>query len=439
MILVMLANAEAAIYCLRTKGDGLMGISGKNVLGFALRQAVFLALFATTVSRAQSSGDPTNGLLGDLAIHDPSEVIKSGGTYYIYQTGGGFKTSTDRVAWKSLGMVFSANPTWWNGQILPPDVPQLWAGDISFWNGKYYFYYSVSAWYNFHSCIGLATNTTLDPSNPAYHWSDEGMVIDSAKGSQGGNRVNVIDPSLFQDDDGKKYLNFGSFQNGMRQVEIDPATGKMFAGAPKPTLISDGLGEASFLIKANGFYYYTCSRGICCSAMKSTYQVVYGRSRNVSGPFATRSGASMAKSNCDILLAGDATHPGQGGQSFFADHDTLFMAYHAYTAPDGRSLLNIRPVYADKYDWLTMDPSQGKVVKASGVVGLSGGRVNGDGRNSITQDYTHAWLGFGDIRSGPDAASIGLFDMEGKLIPIRPQRRPAGAVYLRTESASPTR
>jgi arabinan endo-1,5-alpha-L-arabinosidase len=338
-----------------------------------LNGAIFLNVLKTIValvaiSYGQESGDPTNLLTGNLQSHDPSSVIKDGNRYYVYQTGGGFQTSIDRINWAQGGRVFSANPTWWLDHITPS--PLLWAGDISFWNGKFYYYYSVSAWNNFNSCIGLATNETLDPQSPKYKWVDEGVIVDALTGTSDGKKVNVIDPSLFQDTDGRKYLNYGSFNAGMRQVEIDPATGKRMANPPKPTVISDHLGEASFLIKIKDYYYYTSSRGSCCNGMNSTYQVVYGRSNKVSGPFTTKTGTSMVTSNYDILLAGDKEHPGQGGQSFFVDHDSLFMVYHAYTAPSGKSMLNIRPVYLDKSNWLTMDPAKGEIVKVLATTGL---------------------------------------------------------------------
>lgn len=303
-------------------------------------------------------------LTGDIGIHDPSAVIKAGSTYFVYATGGGFKTSKDRMRWTQGSRVFTADPAWWKGQILPPEKPLLWAGDIVHRNGTYWFYYSVSAWMNFHSCIGLATNSTLDPADPAYRWADKGIVIDSAQGRAGGRDVvNVIDPNLFEDSDGKLYLNYGSYRGGLRQIRIDAATGLPMENPPRPITLTGGLGEAAFMIRAGDWYYFTCSRGKCCAGMESTYQVVYGRARAPEGPFLTRNGSSMLNNAYDVLLSGDANHPGQGGQSFFRDRDSLFMVYHSYTAPDGKSLLNIRPVYQDPSGWLTLDPAKGAIIR----------------------------------------------------------------------------
>ncbi len=137
-------------------------------------------LISSGISCSAQSGeqaairDTLNPLKGDIRVHDPS-MIKDGGTYYVYSTGMGipFKTSPDRIHWKNAGRVFSKNsiPAWFTKDI-PKQKGDVWAPDIHYYNGKYYLYYAVSAWMNFHSSIGLATNTTLNPNDPDYQWID---------------------------------------------------------------------------------------------------------------------------------------------------------------------------------------------------------------------------------------------------------------------------
>jgi len=140
------------------------------------------------------------------------------------------------------------------------------------------------------------------------------------------------------------------------------------AANPQLTKITNALGEGSFLFYANGYYYYVVSRGGCCNGMSSTYQTVYGRSTTVGGPYTTQAGTSFLNNAYTVLLMrdfatdGSVLHAGMGGESFFTDHDTLFMSYHAYTAPSGNSLLNIKPVYRTGTNWLTLIPSQGTVI-----------------------------------------------------------------------------
>jgi hypothetical protein len=48
-------------------------------------------------------------------------------------------------------------------------------------SGKYHLYDAYSAFGVNASGIALATNETLDPANPRYHWNDEGLVLKSTE------------------------------------------------------------------------------------------------------------------------------------------------------------------------------------------------------------------------------------------------------------------
>ncbi|HEY4151493.1 MAG TPA: arabinan endo-1,5-alpha-L-arabinosidase, partial [Chitinophagaceae bacterium] len=215
------------------------------------------------------SQDNSPRLQGDLRVHDPV-MIKQGDTYYVFSTGKGIsiKTSQDRIHWKNAGRVFdSASLPAWRTAGIPNQDGSLWAPDIHYANGRYHLYYSVSAWMNFNSSIGYATNSTLDPKDPAYHWVDEGEVISYKNGGEG---VNVIDPNVFMDKDGKEWLIYGSYKAGLRLVELNPRTGKPFSEKPSLITITTSLGEGSFLIKDSRYYYLFASRGRCCAGLAST-------------------------------------------------------------------------------------------------------------------------------------------------------------------------
>ncbi len=296
-----------------------------------------------------------NGLKGNLFVHEPV-MIKQGATWYIFSTGKGVsvKTSTDRINWKSAGRVFDsiALPAWRKTDI-PQQDGSLWAPDIHYSNGKYRLYYSVSAWMNFNSSIGYATNTTLNPADPAFKWVDEGQVISFKNGGEG---VNVIDPNIFIDRDKKKYLVYGSYKAGLRLVELNAETGKLMKDPPDITTLTTSLGEGVFIIKDHEYYYIFASRGRCCAGLESTYQVVIGRAINIKGPYLNKNGESWTDNRYSVFLAGDSTEPGRGHNGFFTEHDTTFIVYHAYTrSAKGASLLNIKPVYMDEAGWPTMD------------------------------------------------------------------------------------
>ncbi|MEO6732958.1 MAG: arabinan endo-1,5-alpha-L-arabinosidase [Ferruginibacter sp.] len=299
-----------------------------------------------------------NGLKGNLFVHDPV-MIKHKNTYYIFSTGRGIsiKKSTDKIHWKSAGRVFdSLSLPPWRTADIPKQDGSFWAPDIHYSNGKYHLYYSVSAWMDFNSSIGYATNTTLDSNDAAYKWVDEGQVISYKNGGKG---VNVIDPNIFINTDGKKYMVYGSYQAGLRLVELNAKTGKLKKDPPELTTLTASLGEGAFIIKDSTYYYLFASRGKCCAGNNSTYQVVMGRTKNIKGPYLNKEGESWVDNKYSLFLAGDSTEPGRGHNGFFTEQDTTFIVYHAYTrSVNGASLLNIKPVYMDKDGWPTMDSTK---------------------------------------------------------------------------------
>lgn len=319
-------------------------------------KSAFLMLVLFTLTKSFSQ-DTLNPLKGDIRVHDPV-MIKQDDTYYIFQTGFGVgaKTSKDKIFWVRDSGVFARNalPAWFTKDI-PEQEGHLWAPDIHYRDGKYHLYYSVSAWMNFNSSIGYATNTTLDKTNPAYKWIDHGQVISYKNGGEG---VNVIDPNVFVDKDGKVWLLYGSYKSGLRMVELDRKTGMLKKDPPDIVILTNSLGEGVFLIKDRDYYYVFASRGRCCAGMESTYQVVMGRSKNITGPYLNKEGKSWVENNYSLFLAGDSTEPGRGHNGFFTEGDSTFIVYHAYTrAAKGTSLLNIKPLYIDNEGWPSFKPT----------------------------------------------------------------------------------
>jgi arabinan endo-1,5-alpha-L-arabinosidase len=209
---------------------------------------------------------------------------------------------------------------------------------------------------NFNSSIGYATNTTLNPDDPDYRWVDQGKVISYKNGGKG---VNVIDPMVFVDDDGRVWLFYGSYQAGLRMTELNPETGQLLTDPPELTLITPALGEGVFIIKDSEYYYIFASRGKCCSGLESNYQIVMGRSKDLHGPYMTKNGESWLDNRYTVFLAGDNEEPGRGHNGFFHENDTTFIVYHAYTrSANGTPLLNIKPLYMGEDGWPGIEPSE---------------------------------------------------------------------------------
>ena len=115
-------------------------------------------------------------------VHDPV-LIEENGRYYLFSTGPGvpIRCSDDMLTWKLCRAVFFGLPDWIKKEV--PAVGDLWAPDISYYNGKYQVFYSASTFGQNTSAIGLATNITLDFESPDYAWKDEGLVIKSKPGN----------------------------------------------------------------------------------------------------------------------------------------------------------------------------------------------------------------------------------------------------------------
>lgn len=141
-------------------------------------------------------------------------------------------------------------------------------------NGKYYLYYSVSAFGKNTSAIGLAVNATLDTSENSYGWIDMGEVIQSVPGR---DMWNAIDPNMAVDESGNKWLSFGSFWEGLKLFKLNdegtrPAEPQQwFTIAARQRNFSEpdssagnAAIEAPFIYRHNDYYYLFASWDFCC-------------------------------------------------------------------------------------------------------------------------------------------------------------------------------
>jgi arabinan endo-1,5-alpha-L-arabinosidase len=99
-------------------------------------------------------------------IHDPV-IAYDEGVYYVFSTGSLIPSicSKDKVTWEFCGRAFKSNPAW--TRAINPNLTDIWAPDISFFNNRWHLYYAVSSFGTQESAIALATNATLDPESPA--------------------------------------------------------------------------------------------------------------------------------------------------------------------------------------------------------------------------------------------------------------------------------
>lgn len=298
-------------------------------------------------------------LQGDLRVHDPV-MMRQGDTFYIFCTGGGrrsgiipIRCSKDLHNWQRCGSVFDRLPEWATQEI--PEARGAWAPDISFFNGRYHIYYSVSTFGKNNSAIGLVTNKTLDPNSPDYKWEDQGRVLRSTEGR---DDWNAIDGNLVLEGTDKAWLCWGSFWGGIKMRRIDRATGKfsredttLYSLASRPragahqTPPTEGAIEAPFIVKHKDYWYLFVSFDFCCRGAKSTYKIMVGRAKSVTGPYVDREGKAMTKGGGTLVL--EATTPdwrGPGHCAVVQDTSGDYLVFHAYHGQTGRSELKISTI-----------------------------------------------------------------------------------------------
>lgn len=266
---------------------------------------------------------------GKPFIHDPSTIAECDGKYYTFGTGGG-------------GLISEDGWTWNGGAVRPgggaaPDVLKI--GD------RYLVVYGATGGGLFGGHNGKILtmwNKTLDAKSPDFKYS-EPVVVASSDGIEDNDS---IDPGLLLDPtDGKLWLSYGTYWGYIRLVELDPKTGKRVAGNKALNIAIDC--EATDLIYRDGWYYLLGTHGTCCDGPNSTYNIVVGRSRKVTGPYLDNIGREMLKGGGKLVVAaGDRLiGPGHFGRIVLGDGvEKMSCHYEADLDRSARSVLGIRPL-----------------------------------------------------------------------------------------------
>lgn len=267
--------------------------------------------------------------VGKPFIHDPSTIMECEGKYYTFGTGGGGLLSED--GW-----------TWQGGAVRPgggaaPDAMKI--GD------RYLVVYGATGGGlggGHNGRILTMWNKTLDPASPDFKYSEPMLVAQS----DGVEDNDAIDPGLLLDPTtGRLWCSYGTYFGFIRLIELDPSTGKRVEGNKAVDIAIDC--EATDLEYRDGWYYLLGTHGTCCDGANSTYNIVAGRSRKITGPYLDNMGREMLKGGGRMVLAARdrLIGPGHFGRVVLADGvEKMSCHYEADLDQSGRSVLGIRPL-----------------------------------------------------------------------------------------------
>jgi arabinan endo-1,5-alpha-L-arabinosidase len=293
----------------------------------------------------------------DVRCHDPSTIVKCKGEYWAFFTGPNTPSlrSKDLVNW-TRGPLVNAEPPEWIAREVPLNRRNsFWAPDVIRVGEKYLLFYSVSSFGKNTSAIGVTSNATLDPDDPAFKWQQRGIVVQSKQGDD----FNTIDPAAFLDKDGKLWLAFGSFWSGIKLIELDPATGLRVApDSPMHALARSKEIEAAYIYLYDGKYYLFVNHGLCCRGVNSTYHILVGRADKVTGPYLDRDGKDLLDGGGTMVSDTEKPFVGPGHAGILEENGKFWFSCHFYDGSDrGMSKLSIRPLTWSADGW----PQVGKV------------------------------------------------------------------------------
>lgn len=180
-------------------------------------------------------------------------------------------TSKDMKHWQDKGSFLSVTVFKW----ARPDA-KAWAPESAHRNGKYYFYAPVGG-----DKIGVAVSRK--PEGP-YVDARSDALIDKARDANAG--AEPIDPAVLIDNDGQAYLAFGTrvpkivkLKSSMTETD-GPIRDIVIDGFPADN-VKIKYGEAPFLSKHNGLYYFSFSTGW-------PGRIVYATATSPLGPYTYR-------------------------------------------------------------------------------------------------------------------------------------------------------
>jgi beta-xylosidase len=240
-----------------------------------IRILLFSVLMLSTAcvleSKTKEAPAPDETPAGKVLFGDPFIMLYNG-TYYAYGTSSPdgiiVYTSDELKTWHmpKHRLALHKADVWANRRFWAPEVYHI--------KGKFYMYYSADE----HICVAVADN----PLGP-FRQEVQKPMIEGEK---------CIDNSLFIDDDGKAYLYFDRFNDGLNiwvaelkdnLTEIKPETMTPCIHVSQEwETVFPRVNEGSFVIKHKNVYYMTYSAN---SFESPFYGIGFATAKSPAGPW----------------------------------------------------------------------------------------------------------------------------------------------------------
>jgi len=284
----------------------------------------------------------------DANFPDPF-VLKYCGEYWAYGTGAwrdgrwfGILRSRDLVHWEDVGGAL---------EPLPGHLPERWAPEVSYHNGRFYLYYSIGDEATMQIRVAVA-------DHPAGPFVDSGPIS---------REPFAIDAHIFVDDDGSRHMFYAT--DFLEHTHVGTGTARLRLADPltplgepvpvtrarfdwqvyDPNRAEKGgvrwhTVEGPFVLKRKGRYYQMFSGG---NWQNPTYGVSYATADRVDPP-----GEWAQHADGDRLLPilrtipGAVVGPGHNSAVRGPDNRQLFCVYHRWAADNSGRVMAIDPL-----DW----------------------------------------------------------------------------------------
>lgn len=279
---------------------------------------IFLSIFSQAYSckekelEDQPSQEET--IINKVPLGDPFILLWEG-KYYAYGTlsadGIAVFVSDDLLTWTvpseaPAGLALKKADVWADRWFWAPEVYHV--------NGKFYLYYSADE----HICVATS-NSPLGP----FKQDVFKPMIDGEK---------CIDNSLFIDEDGKPYLLFDRFNDGLNiwvaeleanLTDIKPETMKACIHVSQTwETVWPRVNEGAFVIKRNGVYYMTYSAN---SYESQLYGIGVATATDIKGPW--------VKYDANPIYQKPGKLVGIGHSAMFTDKQgQLRIVFHAHNS-----------------------------------------------------------------------------------------------------------